>query len=89
VLGVLEYSGQLVGVEVMVVVTGDDVGDDKGVEFVAHSVRSVLFVATTFGFDDWDLHIPKAEIVEMLGTCLREVLRPATWLIAFVLLIPS
>jgi hypothetical protein len=88
-LGVLEYSGHLVGVEVMVVVTGDDVGADKGVEFVAHSVRSVLVVASTFGFEDWDLHIPKAEIVEMLGICLREILGPATWLIHFVLLIPS
>jgi hypothetical protein len=25
----------------------------------------------------------------MLGTCLREVLRPATWLIPFVLSVPS
>jgi hypothetical protein len=73
----------------MVVVTGGDVGADKGVEFVAHSVRSVLIVASTFDFDEWDLHIPKAKIVEMLGTCLREVLRPATWLIPFVLSVPS
>jgi hypothetical protein len=42
----------------MVVVTGDVVGIEGAVEFVAHSVDSVLIVASTFGFECWDLYIP-------------------------------
>jgi hypothetical protein len=42
------------------------VGADKAVKFVAHSVHNV--VASTFDFVGWDLHIPGAEIVEVLGT---------------------
>jgi hypothetical protein len=48
----------LVGVRMMVVVTGDVIGVERAVEFVAHSVHSVLVVASTFGFEGWDLYIP-------------------------------
>jgi hypothetical protein len=56
----------------MVVVTGDVVEVERAVEFVAHSVHSVLVVATTFGFEGWDLYVLYMENVVMLGTCLRE-----------------
>jgi hypothetical protein len=48
----------LVGVRMMVVVTSDVVGVEGAVEFVAHSVHSVLVVASTFGFECWDQYIP-------------------------------
>jgi hypothetical protein len=41
----------------MVVVSGD-VGVEWAVEFVAPSVHSVQVVASTFGFEGWDLYIP-------------------------------
>jgi hypothetical protein len=47
----------LIGVRIMVVVTGD-VGVKGAVEFVANSVHSVLDVASKFGFECWDLFIP-------------------------------
>jgi hypothetical protein len=42
---------------------------------VAHSVHSVLVVASTFGFEGWDLYIPYVENVVFKG-----ILGPATWL---------
>jgi hypothetical protein len=42
----------------MVAVTGNVVGADKAVEFVACFVHHVLTVASAFGFESLDLYIP-------------------------------
>jgi hypothetical protein len=39
----------------MIVVVTGDVEVERAVEFVPHSVHSVLVVASTFGFEGWKM----------------------------------